>query len=66
MMGILGNSGKLFQYFKRNKIGVNTSDFHSGMNVTEVCVLNNEIAAGFNLCFVKPWCLVFRVQSSVT
>lgn len=39
-MGILGNSGKLFQCYKRNKIRVNTSDFHSGMNVTELCVLN--------------------------
>lgn len=64
-MGILGNSGKLFQYYKRNEIRVNTSDFHSGMNVTEFCVLNDEIGAGFNLHLLKLQCLVFRVQSSV-
>lgn len=61
-MGILGNSGKLFQSFIRNKITVNTGDFQSDMNVTEVCVLNNEIVAGFNFCFVK---LVLGFQSSV-
>lgn len=61
-MGILGNSGKLFQYFKRSKITVNTGDFHSNKNVTEVCVLNNEIVADFNFCFVK---LVLGFQSSV-
>jgi len=65
IMGILGNSGKLFQYFECSKTIVNTGDFHSGMNVTEVCVLNSEIAAGFNPCFVKMWCLVFGVQSSI-
>lgn len=62
IMGILGNSGKLFQSFIRNKITVNTGDFQSDMNVTEVCVLNNEIVAGFNFCFVK---LVLGFQSSV-
>lgn len=50
-MGILGNSGKLCQHLKRNGIGVNTSDFRSGTNVTEVGVLHNGMAAGFNLCF---------------
>lgn len=43
-MGILGNSGKFFQYFKRNKMETSTGGFHSGMSVTEVCVLNNDIA----------------------
>lgn len=62
IMGILGNSGKLSQYFKRNKIGVNAGDFHRDMNVTEVCVLNNEIVADFNFCFVK---VVLGFQSSV-
>lgn len=45
IMGILGNSGKLFLYVQRNKIRVITGDFHSSLNVTEVCALNNEIAA---------------------
>lgn len=44
-MGILGNSGKLLPYIRRNKIRVNTGNFHSSLNVTEVCALNNEIAA---------------------
>lgn len=62
IMGILGNSGKLFQYFRQNKITVNTGDFHSDMNVTEVCVLNKEIVADFNIYFVK---MVLGFQSSV-
>lgn len=45
IMGILGNSGKLLPYIRRNKIRVNTGNFHSSLNVTEVCALNNEIAA---------------------
>lgn len=61
-MGILGNSGKLFQYFRQNKITVNTGDFHSDMNVTEVCVLNKEIVADFNIYFGK---MVLGFQSSV-
>lgn len=64
-MGILGNSGKLFQYYKRNEIRVNISDFHSGMKVTEFCILNDEIEAGFNLYLVKLQCLIFSVRSSV-
>lgn len=60
-MGILGNSGKLFQYFRQNKITFNTGDFHSDMNVTEVCVLNKEIVADFNIYFVK---MVLGFQSS--
>lgn len=62
IMGILGNSGKLFQYFKSNKIRVITREFHSDMNVTEVWVLNNKIVADFNFWFVK---LVLGFQSSV-
>lgn len=44
-MGILGNSGKLLPYIRRIKIRVITGNFHSSLNVTEVCALNNEIAA---------------------